>query len=81
MVLGEIFGPDLLILLLLVGLLFGGARLPKLARALGSAKAEFEKGLRDGDDPPEQVTVDRAQYEAFRAKREQRDGERRDSSQ
>ncbi len=45
--LAEIIGPDLLIILVLVALLFGGSRLPKLARSLGSAKAEFEKGLQE----------------------------------
>jgi sec-independent protein translocase protein TatA len=50
MVVAEIFGPDGLILLavLAVVLLFGGAKLPKLARSLGSAKGEFEKGLKEG---------------------------------
>ena len=50
MVVADIFGPDGLIVIavLAVVLLFGGAKLPKLARSLGSAKGEFEKGLRDG---------------------------------
>ncbi|MBV8386551.1 MAG: twin-arginine translocase TatA/TatE family subunit [Acidimicrobiia bacterium] len=42
------FGPDLLIVLAIVALLFGTSRLPKLARSLGSAKSEFEAGLRHG---------------------------------
>lgn len=46
--LAEILGPDLLVILAIVAVLFGGARLPKLARSLGSAKSEFEKGLREG---------------------------------
>jgi len=55
-VVGEILGPDLLIILVVVALLFGSSQLPKLARSLGSAKAEFERGLRDspsveGDAP------------------------------
>ena len=50
MVLAEILGPDLLIILAVVALLFGGSRLPKLARSLGSAKAEFERGLQEGAD-------------------------------
>ncbi len=49
MVLAEIFGWDMLIVLAVVALLFGGAKLPKLARSLGSAKGEFEKGLKEGD--------------------------------
>jgi sec-independent protein translocase protein TatA len=49
-VLGEIIGPDLLIILALIAVLFGGSQIPKLARSLGSVKSEFEKGLRgDGD--------------------------------
>ncbi len=36
--------PELLIVLLVVLLLFGGTKLPKLARSLGEAKKEFEKG-------------------------------------
>ena len=47
-VLGEIIGPDLLIVLAIVALLFGGSQLPKLARALGSAKSQFEQGVREG---------------------------------
>lgn len=47
MLLGDIFGPDLLIVVILVAvLLFGGSAIPKLARNLGSAKSEFEKGLK-----------------------------------
>ncbi len=45
----DIGGPEILIILLVVVLLFGGAKLPKLARSLGSAKGEFEKGVRDGE--------------------------------
>jgi len=30
-------------------LLFGGTRLPKLARGLGSASHEFKKGMEEGD--------------------------------
>ena len=33
---------------LLVLVLFGGAKLPSLARSLGEARREFEKGSRDG---------------------------------
>ena len=56
MVLAEILGPDLLIILVIVALLFGSSQLPKLARSLGSAKAEFEKGIREREaadkEPP-----------------------------
>jgi sec-independent protein translocase protein TatA len=41
-------GPtELLIVLGIILLLFGGAKLPKLARSLGQAKNEFEAGTRD----------------------------------
>ena len=40
--------PELLIIALVVILLFGGAKLPKLARSLGQAKNEFEAGTRQG---------------------------------
>jgi Sec-independent protein translocase protein TatA len=49
LMLADIFGPDLLIVaIVLVVLLFGGAAIPKLARNLGSAKNQFEKGMADG---------------------------------
>ena len=42
MVLAEIFGPDLLIVVIVIAVvIFGGAAIPKLARSLGSAKTEF----------------------------------------
>ncbi len=47
MFVGEIFGPDLLIVVIVVAVLvFGGSAIPKLARNLGSAKSEFEKGIK-----------------------------------
>jgi len=50
-VLANIIGPELLIVLAVVALLFGGSRLPHLARSLGSAKGEFERGLREDPEP------------------------------
>ena len=50
--LAEIFGVDgVIVLIVVVVLLFGGAAIPKLARNLGSAKNEFEKGLENGKKP------------------------------
>jgi Sec-independent protein translocase protein TatA len=47
MFVGEIFGPDLLIVVIVLAvLLFGGAAIPKFAKNLGSAKSEFESGLK-----------------------------------
>jgi sec-independent protein translocase protein TatA len=56
MLLGEIFGPDLLIVVLLVAvLIFGGAAIPKFARSLGQAKNEFEKGMSTVKDASETI--------------------------
>jgi sec-independent protein translocase protein TatA len=46
--LSEIIGPDILIVLVVILVLFGGSQLPKLARGLGSAQKEFRKGLEEG---------------------------------
>jgi sec-independent protein translocase protein TatA len=40
-------GPELIIVLVIVLLVFGGSQLPKLARSLGQAQKEFKKGLTD----------------------------------
>ena len=40
--------PELLIILLIVLLVFGGAKLPQLARSLGEAQREFKKGHEEG---------------------------------
>ena len=46
--LAEIFGVDgIIVLVVVLVVLFGGAAIPKLARNLGSAKNEFEKGLKE----------------------------------
>ncbi len=47
--LGEIFGVDgIIVAIVALAVLFGGAAIPKLARNLGSAKNEFEKGIQEG---------------------------------
>jgi TatA/E family protein of Tat protein translocase len=57
--LGDIFGPDLLVVVIVVAvLIFGGAAIPKLARNLGSAKTEFEKGLKEGKNSNSTNTSD-----------------------
>jgi sec-independent protein translocase protein TatA len=77
--LAEIIGPDILIILAIVLLLFGGSRLPKLARSLGAAKKEFEHGLSEGASgavpdaaPPQNgsVTLTQAEPDAMPAERE-----------
>lgn len=48
MLLGFLEGTDLLIVLAVIAVLFGGSQLPKLARSLGSASHEFKKGVQEG---------------------------------
>jgi sec-independent protein translocase protein TatA len=43
--------PTLLVVLLVVVLLFGSAKIPELMRGIGSGINEFKKGLRDGESP------------------------------
>ena len=45
--------PELLIVLVVILVLFGGAKLPKLARSLGQAQKEFKDGLSDGMEDDE----------------------------
>ena len=44
----NIGGPELIIVLVVVLLLFGAAKLPQLARSLGASAKEFKKGVEDG---------------------------------
>ena len=47
MLLAGLDGPDgIIVIVILLVLVFGGSAIPKLARNLGSAKNEFEKGLK-----------------------------------
>ena len=41
-------GPEWIVVLVVLLVLFGGSQLPKLARGLGSAQREFKKGLDEG---------------------------------
>ncbi len=75
-------GPlELIILLLVVLLLFGTTRLPKLARSMGEASREFKKGFSDREreeaeaaaaaaKAEEKVTMSRADLDALLAERE-----------
>lgn len=51
---GSIGAPELIIVLLIILVIFGGAKLPQLARSLGKAQSEFKKGSEENttsDDP------------------------------
>ncbi len=43
-------GPELLIILLVLVLLFGANKIPKLARSTGQAMGEFKKGREEVED-------------------------------
>ena len=69
--------PELLILLVIILLLFGATKLPKLARSMGEAQREFKKGLHENESPEalapapdEKVTMTRAELDAMLAERE-----------
>ncbi len=75
-------GPtELIIILLIVMLVFGGAKLPKLARSLGEAKTEFEKSAKKdpkaeaikaarNDDDDDKVTLSKSELDALLIERE-----------
>ena len=68
-------GPDLLIILLIVLVLFGAKKLPELARGMGQAVKEFQKAKDEfsdelhkaGNNPPASPTVQPAQSTVARA--------------
>jgi TatA/E family protein of Tat protein translocase len=41
-------GPELIIILVILLLLFGARKLPELARSMGQASKEFKSGLKEG---------------------------------
>ncbi len=45
---GSLGGGELLIVLLVVLVIFGGSKVPQLARSLGRAQNEFKQGLKEG---------------------------------
>ena len=46
---GSLSTSELIIILLIILLIFGGAKLPKLARSLGQAQKEFKTGLSESE--------------------------------
>ncbi len=55
-VIGEILGWEILVPLALIAILFGGSKIPELARSLGRAQNEFKRGLADGNKDDHNVT-------------------------
>jgi sec-independent protein translocase protein TatA len=87
MLMANVFGPDLLIVLVVaVVLLFGAGQLPKLARSVGEASKEFKKSQEEAEeqakakatpDPApssadDKITLSKAELDALLAEREAR---------
>lgn len=51
---GSVGMSELIVILIIVLLLFGGRKIPEMMRGLGQGISEFKKGMREGD----QVTND-----------------------
>ena len=53
MMLGEIFGPDLIIVVVVIAVvIFGGSRIPKMARSLGRQSLSSKKASRTARATP-----------------------------
>lgn len=58
---------EIILILAVLLLLFGGSKLPKLARSLGSSMTEFKKGLRgesSADDDAKKLTDEQEKAKA-----------------
>ena len=54
--LGSFGSTELLLILAVLLLLFGGSKLPSLARGLGQSVKEFKKATKDDDEPAKAAT-------------------------
>jgi sec-independent protein translocase protein TatA len=53
-------GGELIIILLVVLVIFGGSKVPQLARSLGRAQNEFKQGLKEGSSDDVDTTDDKS---------------------
>lgn len=68
-ILGIIGGPEIIVILLIVLVLFGGKKIPELMKGLGKGVKEYKKAMNSVDeeinniseDTPRQETQDNAQ--------------------
>jgi len=44
---------EILLIVVVILIIFGASAIPKFARSLGTAKSEFEKGLKEGAEKKE----------------------------
>ena len=54
----DIGGPEGIIILVIVLVLFGGSQIPKLARNLGRAQKEFKDGIDEASKPSPTAVTD-----------------------
>ena len=47
--------PELMIVFLIIVVLFGASRLPQIGKGLGEGIRNFKKGMKAGDDAPDQI--------------------------
>ena len=47
--------PELMIVFLIIIVLFGASRLPQIGKGLGEGIRNFKKGMKAGDDAPDQL--------------------------
>lgn len=55
---GSLGSSELIIILIVLLVMFGGAKLPQLARSLGQAQKEFKDGLKDDPDDADSAKKD-----------------------
>lgn len=63
-VMGALGAPELLIILVIILLIFGGAKLPKLARSLGQAQKEFKHGTTEAERDEQAASAEPHKAEA-----------------
>jgi sec-independent protein translocase protein TatA len=52
-------GPELLIIVFIILLLFGAKKLPELSRSLGKSLGEFKKGQEEGNKPDSEDEIEK----------------------
>ena len=71
------FGPEWLIVLGIIVLLFGAKKLPELARSLGKSSSEFKRGMKEGAvDDDERLPDPRTEPKATEPRAEDRTADR-----
>ncbi len=48
-------GPEWIVVLVVIVLLFGARKLPELARSIGKSTSEFKKGMKEGSDDTDEA--------------------------